>query len=135
MAILWAKKWKTRFWYFAVIKGLVDWTRIWFKKSASARFQHIDFLLLKNYRTDFFLPGYDRNVSKRLIMVSKRLIENFVLYLKRCIKAICRDRSQALFLNHTRVQSTNPLITAKYQIRVFHFLAHKIAITVFWTKN
>ena len=48
---------------------------------------------------------------------------------------MCWNRVEALFLNHMRVQSTNPLNTAKYQNRVFHFLAHKIAITAFWIKN
>ena len=63
------------------------------------------------------------------------LIENIVLYLKNCKKAISWDRAKAFFLNHMRVQSTNPLDTAKYQNSVFHILANKIPITAFWTEN
>ena len=62
------------------------------------------------------------------------LIENFVPYLKRCIKAILWDRAEALFLNHILVPSTNPLITAIYQNCGFHFVGHKIVFTAFWTK-
>ena len=62
------------------------------------------------------------------------LIENYVLYLKRCKKTVCWNRDERLTLNHRRGQYTSPLNMAKCQNCGFYFLDHKTAFTAFWTE-